>query len=178
MLERVPSPRGRIPRRGTTARRGRGGGGGRGAFTLVELVLVIAAVAILSAIAVPRYASALARYRVDLAAKRVVGDLALARSHARTNSTRQLIDFSTPANGYTLSGVPSPDGGAGGYVVRLGDEPYKASLGEVAFGGPVATSVRFDRFGTPDGGGTVVVSAGGYQKTVALDAVTGKAVVR
>lgn len=174
MFERVATPCPAIRRRRRSGARRASGG----AFTLIELVLVIATVAILSAIAVPRYASALARYRVDLAAKRVAADLALARSHARTNSASQLIDFSTPANGYTLTGVPSPDGGAGGYVVRLGDEPYKASLGEFAFGGPVATAVWFDRFGTPDGSGTVVVSSGGYQKTVVLDAVTGKAVVR
>lgn len=150
----------------------------RGAFTLIELVLVIVSVAVLSAIAVPRYAAALSRYRVDLAAKRVAADLMLARSQARLSSTRQPVDFSAPSNGYTLTGMASPDGGAGGYIVRLDQEPYKAAVGAVSFGDAAATAVWFDRYGMPDQGGTVVVSSGGYEKTIALDAVTGKAVVR
>jgi prepilin-type N-terminal cleavage/methylation domain-containing protein len=170
-VTRLPSRRRHRPAAVAAAR-------GRGAFTLVELVLVVAAVAILSAIAVPRYASALARYRVDLAAKRVAADLTFARSHARAKSTPQVVDFSTPTNGYTLTGVASPDGGAGEYIVRLGDEPYKAALGEVAFGDPASTAVWFDRFGAPDHGGIVVVTSGGFERRVALDAVTGKAVVQ
>ena len=44
------------------------------AFSLIELVLVVATIAVLSAIAVPKYASAMNRYRVDLAAKRYARD--------------------------------------------------------------------------------------------------------
>ena len=149
------------------------------AFTLIELALVVAAVAVLSAIAVPRYGSALARYRVDLAAKRVAADLMLARSTARATSTTQVVDFSTPANGYTLINFRAPDGGASDYAVRLADEPYNAAIGAVGVGpDAAAVTVSFDRYGTPDRAGTVVVTSGGYAKTVALDAVTGKAVVR
>lgn len=147
------------------------------AFTLIELVLVIATIAVLSAIAVPRYADSLARYRADLAAKRVAADLMLARSNARTTSSVQVVNFATPADGYTLTGIAAPDGGAGDYAVRLSDEPYGATLGTVAFGDPPATSVSFDRYGTPNAGGNVVVKAGRYQKTVSVDIVNGKAVV-
>ena len=145
------------------------------AFTLIELVLVIATIAVLSAIAVPRYADALARYRTDLAAKRVAADLLLARANARTTGTVQVVNFA--ADGYTLTGMPAPDGGAGDYAVRLSDEPYGATLGTVAFGDPPATSVTFDRYGTPNASGGVVVKAGRHQKTVSVDVVSGKAVI-
>ena len=145
---------------------------------MVELLLVIATVAILSAIAVPRYAGSLARYRVEMAAKRVAADLMTARTRARVTSTRQVVDFTAPADGYTLVGMPAPDGAAGDYAVRLSDEPYKATLGAVSFGDAAAAEVWFDRYGTPDHAGTVVVTSGGFQRTVALDPVTGKAVVR
>ena len=154
----------------------RRGAGAWPAFTLVELVLVIATIAVLAAIAVPRYADATARYRVELAAKRVVADLMLARSNARATSGVQVVDFASPPGGYTLPGVAAPDGAAGDYVVRLADEPYRSSVTGASFGEPAAASVRFDRYGSPDVGGTVVVTSGRYQKTVYVDAASGRAV--
>ena len=150
------------------------------AFSLIELVLVIATIAVLSAIAVPKYASAMNRYRVDLAAKRVVADLALARASARASGKGQVVNFAAPANGYTMAGLAAPDGRAGDYTVRLGDEPFKCAISRVEFGSaaPFATSVRFTRYGTPEAGGGVVVSSGDYSKTVLLDPVSGRAEVR
>jgi prepilin-type N-terminal cleavage/methylation domain-containing protein len=148
------------------------------AFTLIELVIVIAAIAILSLIAIPKYASAVNRYRVDIAAKRVVSDLALARASARANGVDLVVNFATPANGYTLVGVAAADGKAGDYTVKLSDEPYKVSLGSAAFGTPATTSVTFTKYGTPKAAGGVIVSSGDYSKTVLLDGITGRAEVQ
>src|SRR5688572_26711119 len=153
-------------------------GGNRSAFTLIELTLVVAAIAILSAIAVPRYANSLNRYRVEMAAKRMVADFALARSAARASAAGQLVNFATPANGYTFPGLAAPDGRTGDYIVKLGEEPYKVTIGSIAFGTNSAQSVRFTRYGTPEVGGTLVLSSGTFQKTVMLDAVTGRAETR
>jgi Tfp pilus assembly protein FimT len=137
--------------------------------------LVVATVAVLSAIAVPRYADALARYRVDLAAKRVAADLMLARSNARTTSTVQVVDFASPAHGYTLAGMTAADGQSGDYAVRLGDEPYRTFIQSASFGEPAVPVVRFDRYGVPDKGGTIVVRSGAYRRFVTIDVVNGKA---
>jgi prepilin-type N-terminal cleavage/methylation domain-containing protein len=152
--------------------------GRRSAFTLIELTLVVAAIAILSAIAIPRYSSSLNRYRVEMAAKRLVADFALARSAARASATGQVVNFATPTNGYTLTGLAAPDGRTGDYVVKLGEEPYKVTIGSIVFGTNSAQSVRFTRYGTPEVGGTIVLSSGSYQKTVMLDPVTGRAETR
>jgi prepilin-type N-terminal cleavage/methylation domain-containing protein len=150
------------------------------AFTLIELVIVVAAVAVLSAIAVPKYSSSMNRYRVEMAAKRLIADFALARSAARASANGQVIDFSTPTNGYTFTGLAAPDGRSGDYTVNLADEPYKVKISSVKFGTatPAATSVTFTRFGQPTLDGLIVISSGSYSKTVGLDSITGRAEVR
>lgn len=150
------------------------------AFTLIELVLVIAAIAVLSAIAVPRYSSSMNRYRVELAVKRVLADFALARSTARASANGQVVDFSTPSNGYTFTSLAAPDGRSGDYTVNLADDPYKVKISSVKFGTatPAATSVTFTRFGQPTLDGLIVISSGDYSKTIGLDSITGRAEVR
>ncbi|MFI4896612.1 MAG: Tfp pilus assembly protein FimT/FimU, partial [Phycisphaerales bacterium JB059] len=44
------------------------------AFTLIELVLVVAILGVVAAIAIPRFSSATTRSRLDLAASRLEGD--------------------------------------------------------------------------------------------------------
>ena len=150
------------------------------AFSLMEMCVVIVLIAILSAVAIPRYANSINRYRVEMAAKRVAADIAMARNVARTSGAGQAINFGTPANGYTMPGLADPDGRTGDYAVSLGAEPYKVSLGTVAFGSatPAATSVQFTRYGYPTAAGSVVVTLGGFTKTIYLDGTTGRTEVR
>ena len=54
-----------------------------GGFSLLELVVVMVIVAILAAIATPRYGKAVARYRTASAARKIAADLTFARKRAR-----------------------------------------------------------------------------------------------
>ncbi|MHC4767289.1 MAG: GspH/FimT family pseudopilin [Planctomycetota bacterium] len=145
----------------------------RTAFTLLELVMILAIVATLAAIAAPRYAAALTSYRVDGASKRIVADLELARATAQTQSATVTVYFDVLNDRYDIPGVPSlhdPDTDAG---VDLSREPYRADLVTASFGGN--NKVSFDGYGFPDSGGVIAVSCGTTMKTINLDLETGLA---
>jgi Tfp pilus assembly protein FimT len=145
-------------------------------FTLIEMSMVAMTVAILCAIAVPRYASSLARYYATAAAQRIAADLALAQSAAKTSTKNQIITFSVTGNSYQMIGVVGPDSPAANYSVSLSKPPYQATLVSVSFAN--ATQVTFDRYGMPNSGGTIIVQTGQCQKTITLDVNSGKAVVQ
>jgi prepilin-type N-terminal cleavage/methylation domain-containing protein len=145
-------------------------------FTMVEVVIVVLIVSILVAAAAPRLADSLYYYRAEAAAERIRADLELARKHAVTSSANQQVAFSTAADHYTLVNVPDPDHASLQYEVRLSHAPYRASLSSVDFGGD--EMVQFDGYGVPDSGGTVVIQAGAYQKTVTLDPDSGRATLQ
>jgi type II secretion system protein H len=140
-------------------------------FSLFEILLVLAIVAIFTALAAPRYGRASGRYRADLAARRVMADLRLAQSTAREASSARTVSFSTATDQYVLSDVPALDGPSANYTVVLSGPPYSADLTDVSFSG---AQVTFNGWGLPDKGGTVVLSAGAEQRTVVVDGVTGR----
>lgn len=142
------------------------------AFSLLELVLVSAIVAILAAIAVPRYGNASNRHRLDLAARRVAADLRLAQSQAKTSSSSCTVVFSTTTDQYELKNLPAPDGISGNYRVVLSSEPYKVDLLSASFDG--SAQIIFNGWGLPNSGGQVIVAMGSPQKKVIVDGGTGQ----
>lgn len=140
-------------------------------FSLLEILLVLAILAVFTAVAAPRYGRASGRYRADLAARRIIADLRLAQSTAKTASSSRTVSFSTATDQYVLSNVPALDGPSANYTVVLSVPPYGADLTNVSFSG---SQVTFNGWGLPDQGGTVVLSAGAEQRTVAVDGVTGR----
>ena len=148
----------------------------RGGFSLLEVLLVLAILAVFAAVAAPRYGRATGRYRADLAARRVVADLRLAQAWAKAASSARTVSFSTATDQYQLVNVPSPDGVSGDYTVVLSAEPYQADLTSVNFNN--GSQVVFNGWGLPDHGGTVVLSAGAEQRTVVLDGGTGRVTVQ
>ena len=142
-------------------------------YSLLELVLVLGIMVILAAIAAPRYAGAASRYRAEGAARRIVADLELARTRARTYGSSQTVSFSVGANGYQMPGLPSLKDSSTPYCVTLSDPPYQATLLEVDFGGD--ETVNFDGWGVPDSGGWVTLRVGDIGRKVSLDRDTGKA---
>ena len=154
--------------------------GGRPAFSLLELAVVLVIIALISAIAVPRYSRSLERYRVEGAARRIVADLAYARSLARSTGAPKTTSFDVAGNAYTLIGVADIDHGSAVYTVDLAGDPYdcqitSAVLDDLTDGSDIVTDVIFDGYGVPDSDGTIVITVNGQSRTIQLDAITGKA---
>lgn len=148
-----------------------------GGFTLVELVLVAAIVAIASAMAVPRFARAMERYRVQAATQRVIDDLAHVAEVARTRSAAAVIRFDVDDDSYTIEGLADPDRAGADYVVRLDHSPYGVELHHANFNDE--SWVRFDGYGQAQAGGVVILGGPlSGLRVIALDAQTGKAVAQ
>jgi prepilin-type N-terminal cleavage/methylation domain-containing protein len=143
------------------------------AFSLTELVLVLAIIGIVSAIALPRFAQSNARYRADAAAQRIITDLAYARTLAMTTSKSQPVVFDLSNDAYSLTSARGLDNASLAYRVDLTRDPYKVDVSSVSFGG--GATVTFDIYGTPNSTGKIYLRIGSVQKTVTLDATTGKA---
>ena len=145
------------------------------AFSLVELLFVIAIIAIVAAVAMPRYGRSVARYRAQCAARRIAADLYLARSSAKANSSDRVVTFNTVAGSYTLGGVRNIDHASSPYTVTLSDAPYHAQLYYADFGG--SPQAQFDMYGSPKWGGQVIVKVGEFQQVVALNRDDGSVTV-
>ena len=133
-------------------------------------------IAALSAVAVPRFSGALLHYRADATARRIVAALELARAEAFRTSKSQTVQFVIASNEVRFSEILDPDNSGQSYVFRLDEAPYRARLLSATFG-PGSNAV-FDPYGEPVNAGTVVFEAGGMQKTIALNATSGKATVQ
>ncbi len=150
-------------------------GRNRPGLSLVELTIVVAILALLSAMAVPRFANSLAKQRARSAGHRVAGDLAYAKRQARIRGQACTVEFDPAASRYVLRQIQGIDHKGLEYTVSLSDPPYRARFISVDFGGDAL--IRFDGFGTPDSGGAVLVEAGTQLCTVTLDAGTGECTV-
>lgn len=139
-------------------------------FSTLELVVVLAIIAVAAAVAMPRYGRSLARYRAEVGARCVVAALGQARERARATGSAWEVVFS--AAGYTVRPVTVIDPGDV-TTVTLSREPYLANLQKVNMGGD--TTVVFDGYGVPDSGGTLVVASGLGAFQVTLDPMAGKA---
>lgn len=149
------------------------------AFSLVELVLVLAIMGVLAAVAAPKYSAAIANYRVKLAAHRVASDVALTQAAAKASSASRVMAFNTVTHRYTVSGVAALDGKSGGYAVALASEPYSVAIKTLTFTNAGAGgALTFDGYGVPNGGLTLVLSYGTYTRTMVVDQATGIATVQ
>jgi prepilin-type N-terminal cleavage/methylation domain-containing protein len=137
-------------------------------FSLVELSLVIAIVAVMGAVALPRYERSLDRYRADAAAKRVVAELDQIAVNASVTSLARTVVFTAGSGQFTVS-----SSGAVERTVDLTVEPYSATVTAASLGGDA--SLVYSGYGTPDSGGTITLKSGATTRTVTVSAVTGKA---
>ncbi len=148
----------------------------RAAFSIVELLVVLAVAGVAASIAIPRYHASVAHYRLDAAARRIAADLERAATAARISSSGRTVTFSHDAVAYTVSGEASLRGNAGGYRVLLAEEPYRVHALSASFDGEPA--VTFNAFGLPDNEGQVTVRIGARERTIRLKAASGKTDIR
>ncbi len=141
-------------------------------FSLLELVLVTGIIAVVAAMAIPRYGRATGRYKADLAARRVAADLRQAQLYARTTSTSCTVVFTLATSTYQMMYAPSLDGTDGTYTVDLRRPPYESRIVSASFGG--VPQIVFSGWGLPGRAGTVVVAAGSEQRTIAVNGQTGQ----
>ncbi len=137
--------------------------------------MVMAIVAGLSAIAIPRYSGAVVRYRAEAAAKRVVIDLEYAAAYAHQTGQNISVEFKVGVEKIIIPSLPGYDQHAF-YKTLFAQAPYKVDLLNVDFGGD--RFVIFDGYGVPDSGGLVRVQAGTLIKTITLDADSAQATVQ
>ncbi len=144
-------------------------------FTMLELVLVMAIMATLAAIAVPRYQGSLTRYRADLAARRIVHDLELAQATAKAKGAALTVRIHQGADEVVLFDTAGLDPHLSEYRTKLFEPPYQADITMSAFGGN--NYIIFDGWGVPDSGGYAILEVGSEERTITVDAETGKATI-
>lgn len=145
-------------------------------FSLAELVVVLAIIGIISAVAVPRFAGAAVRQRVEAAARRVALDLNRLRRHAYQTSANQAVLFDVSTHAYAMAGMSDPDKPGQYYVVSLAAEPYQVVIVTANFGGN--PKFTYNGYGRPSVGGIVTVGVGGDQRSIIVDPDSGEAYVQ
>jgi prepilin-type N-terminal cleavage/methylation domain-containing protein len=152
----------------------------RRAFTLIEILIVLVVMVLLGSTAVSRYSGALNNFGADALARRVAADLAYAQSIARRTGVTQSVSFDTANNQYQLVGWTDPDRPGTTYGLSFAAEPYRGKVASLTLttGSTAVTQVNFDQYGFPDAGGTIVVQVGDVQKTVTLNATSGKTLIQ
>lgn len=147
----------------------------RSGFTFVELLVVLLIMSILATVSTLLVGKSTNLFRADVAARGIVSAIDTVRTNARYSSAGKRIQFSVTNNTFTLVGAVNPDNSGQPWVVSLNGRVYEATLKSVDLGGDA--ELIFSGFGTPDSGGTILITAGGTSRTVTVDAATGKATI-
>jgi prepilin-type N-terminal cleavage/methylation domain-containing protein len=145
----------------------------RRGFSIVELVLVMSILAIVAALAAPRYALALDGYRAEHAARRIAADISATQAAARATATTQAVVFNPATNSYSLPAVVA---GSAPARVTLGDAPFFAVLESATFNG--TATLTFNGYALPKSAGTVVVRSGQTRRTISIAIISGATTVQ
>lgn len=146
-------------------------------FSLVEVMLVLVIISTMAAIAVPRFATAQAQYRVEIAAERLASDLEYASVLARTRGGEIKIKFikgdESDESYYWFETVADPDRPGSLYTVVLRNDPYRVVL----LSAP--PDISFEPDGLPSQDREFIVSAGvELERTVTVVSDTGEVSIR
>lgn len=166
---------------------------GARAYTLVEMILVIAVLGIMGAILVPSLGDAQV-LRVQAAVRTVVADITFAQTDALGYQARRAIVFDVDKNEYSVCEVIDTGGAVTYeplYYPSGPDGRYVVSLSAAGFDGSTLTGAEFDgdailvfdELGTPvltatgstaGAGGAVYVEGNGSSFRIDVSAYTGR----
>lgn len=140
------------------------------AFSLIELLIVLAILATVSAIAVPRYQLATARYRALGAARLLAAEIEGLRQQALARSLGQRFRVRS-ASTYQVTDSAAGWGAASVRTVDLAADPYRARFTASDLGAD--GELVFSGFGVPDGAASFDLACGGVSARVSVDGQTG-----
>jgi prepilin-type N-terminal cleavage/methylation domain-containing protein len=135
-------------------------------YSLFEVAIVLALVGMAAAVAVPRHAAALDRYRADGSAAALVAMLERERATAAATGIDRRLAFDFLDNTCTIfAGRALPTKIA---AVDFADGPYPATLSFADFDG--SPELLFDAQGACFAGGSIVLVRGRQVRTVVVTA--------
>ena len=139
--------------------------------------MVVLITGIMATVAAPKLAVALQQFRVMNAAKRIAADLNRAQLAAYNSSLTKTVNFDFTQNQLAIPAFTTLNGGSGTYVLKLNADPFSSTFVSV-WGQSSNQSLTFNGYGVPNQGGLIVIASGSVQKTIQVDASTGKAVIQ
>ena len=135
------------------------------AFTLLELVMVAAILAVLASIAAPRFGDATARARLDAATARIESELARVTAQARATSSGLVITANASRDVLIIAAADAAPG-VELQAIDLSRPPYRADIVAV---NPLMTSrLGIDPWGELTGGLTISMRIGRVRRDVTL----------
>jgi len=90
-------------------------------FTMIELLIVVAIIAVMAAIAIPNIISWIPTMRVNSAARDIVSEMQLARMKAVSERNNYVITFDTSTNQYSIYDDGDNDGAEASELVKTVD---------------------------------------------------------
>lgn len=131
----------------------------------------MATITVLAAIAAPRFAMSLSRYRADLLAQRVAKDIELTQTRARAQGTSQTIKFKKADDEVKILGAAGLDPHSNTYKTKVAESPYFGDITSADFDGD--NELIFDAWGIPDSNGFTTLEVGLESRKLSVDPNTG-----
>ena len=134
-------------------------------FTLIELVIVLAIIAIMASVATLTFNQATAKVQLQTAADRLITDLRLVRDQARRDQKPYTLQIHPASRTYQAIGVRDTDN-TQDISVNLADFQFQVStlLSQLNNG----NSITFDDKGKPSSAGNILLSRGTSEITITI----------
>lgn len=139
------------------------------AFSMIEMVLVVAIAGITAAVAVPKLSSGFPGSRLAAVENRLIAEFAMVGELARAQGKSHTIQFSITDSEMRVYEGAGAGRGAVIRTIRLSDPPYETTIVSTNIT-DVAQMITVDGFGIYSATAKVTVSTGGTTRAVTLSA--------